>query len=83
MGSPEASRTTVPPGGSFVSRVIPANLKARLLAIAIWPSSRETKTGWSGVTASISCLVGSAFDGHASWSQLPSRIHVPLGSVFA
>ena len=83
VGSPEASRTIVPPSGSFVSRVTPARRRAAELAEAIWPSSRLTKTGWSRVTASMSCRVGSLLLGQDSWSQFPWRIHVPFGSVFA
>ena len=83
VGSPLASRTIVPPSGSFVSRVTPARRSASELASAMWPSSRLTKTGCSGVTASICCRVGSAFEGQASWSQFPWRIQVPFGSVFA
>ena len=83
VGSPRSSRTMVPPGTSLVSRVTPASFKARPLASAMCPSSRFTNTGWSGVVASRSALVGSFFDGQRSWSQFPFRIQVPAGRVFA
>ena len=59
VGSPFASRTIVPPGGSGVSRVMPASFSATAFASAMCPSSRDTSTGLSRVTASIICFVGS------------------------
>jgi hypothetical protein len=38
VGSPAASFTIVPPGGSGVSRVIPARRSAAVFAHAVWPS---------------------------------------------
>ena len=61
---------------------MPAIFSATVFASPMWPSSRWTKTGLSGVTASISARVGSALSGHDSWSQKPPRIQRPFGCVF-
>ena len=66
VGSPAASLTMAPPSGAGVSRVMPAIFSATVFASPMWPSSRCTKTGLSGVTASINARVGSVLSGHDS-----------------
>src|SRR3546814_2686446 len=61
----------LPPGGSGVSRVMPASSSASELASAMCPSRRLMNTGLSGVTASISWRVGRSAGVQRSWSQLP------------
>ena len=46
VGSPPASRTMRPPGGSGVTRVTWAAFMAARLAQPAWPSTRSTKTGF-------------------------------------
>jgi hypothetical protein len=60
VGSPAASRTISPPSTSAVARSTPAAARAAELASAMCPSSRFTQTGWSDVTASTHCRVGSS-----------------------
>ena len=47
VGSPAASRSIRPRGGSGVARVIPASSRARLLTQALWPSVDSSSTGRS------------------------------------
>src|SRR3546814_500815 len=81
VGSPSASRTMLPPGGSGVSRVMPASSSASELASAMCPSRRLMNTGLSGVTASISWRVGRSAGVQRSWSQLPLSTQRPLSRV--
>src|SRR6202167_96956 len=83
VGSPATSRTMVPPGGSGVSRVMPASCNACELGSAMWPSSRLTKTGWPALTASISRGVGRRTGVQSSWSHPPPVIQRPGGSLAA
>jgi hypothetical protein len=83
VGSPPASRTMVPPGGSSVARVTLASFSASELARHMWPSRRFTNTGFPGVTASINCRVGRRAGVQLSWSQSPPVIQRPLGSFAA
>ncbi len=53
VSRPPASFAISPPGGAGVDSVMPASFRARLLARNIERSKRFTKTGWSGLTASI------------------------------
>ncbi len=63
VGSPRASRTTMPPCGSRVSRVMPAAARAAELAHVAWPSIRVRATGWRGAAASSDALPGKARPG--------------------
>ena len=58
-----------PPATSFVFLSTPASFMANAFASAWWPSRRETKTGLSGVTSSITWWVGRRAGDHLSWSQ--------------
>ena len=60
VGSPFASRTIFPFGGSAVSFVIPAIASALLFAHELWPSKATRYTGRSGTTSSSIFLFGSA-----------------------
>ncbi len=82
VGSPLGARTMRPPAGSFVSLVTFAAARASEFASDMWPSSRVTHTGLSGVTESIQDLLGSS-PPQSEWSQSPPRIHAPLGILAA
>ena len=45
VGSPAPSRTTVPPGGSWLRRVTPAASRAAVFAHEAWPLLAVRKTG--------------------------------------
>src|SRR5215831_1699151 len=82
VGLPWASRTIWPPAGSAVLAVMPARRKVTELARDSCPSYRFTQTGVSGVTGSISSLVGRFGGDHFCSSQSPPTIHSPLAVVF-
>jgi hypothetical protein len=65
FGSPSGVRPSRPPGGSVVSRVMPAICIATELTIAICPP-RRLMTGCSRVLPSRSSAVGTRFS--SSWS---------------
>ncbi len=75
-GRPSASRTISPPSTSGVASSTPAARRAAVLASAMCPSRRLTKTGWSAVTESIHSARGSS-PPQLVWSQSPPVIHVP------
>ena len=82
VGSPFLSRTITPPSTAGIAFVTFAAASARPFASPMWPSSRLTHTGLSGVTESIQWRVGSS-PPQRVWSQSPSVIHAPFGTVFA
>ena len=83
VGSPFASFTTTPPGGSGVAAVTPPSFSARLLQTIMWPSWRDRHVGWSPVAGSSRAFVGRAGGVHCFSSHAPSVSHSPGGRVFA
>ena len=63
VGRPPASRTILPPGGSFVSGPMPAAASAEPFAHPAWPSTRTRKTGWSGTARESVASEGNACRG--------------------
>ena len=57
-GSPDSRRSILPPGGSGVSRVIPAAASATVFTQPSCPSRLSKKAGRSGTTASRSARLG-------------------------
>ena len=78
MGSPAASRSIRPRGGSGVARVTPASSRARLLTQALWPSVDSSSTGRSATTASRPLRWGPAVP-KASITQPPPRTQESSG----
>ncbi len=78
VGSPRASRTMRPPGGSGVARVIPAISRARRFTHSAWPSTRSRYTGFS-IVASRSREVGNSGVVQSFWSHPRPWSHSPRG----
>jgi hypothetical protein len=78
VGSPAASRSIRPLGGSGVARVIPASSRARRLTQALWPSVDSSSTGRSATTASRVAAWGPAVP-KASITQPPPSTQAASG----
>ena len=79
-GSPDASRAISPPGGSGVSRVIPAAARAAEFTHSRWPSLLLSAAGRSPVTASRSLRCGQRCTAQSFWFQPRPTIQPPPAS---
>ena len=83
VGAPSAPRRIRPPGGSGVSRPIPASASASAFTQQACPSTRSSTAGRSGTARVSVAAVGNRDPGQRFWSQPRPRTQASPGAARA